>query len=83
LLFTKKEALLDNCGYNTNFGWEWSLGWRRNLFDWEQVQLKKLLEEVHNLCPVLEKADRWIWIKDLSHGFSVSYAYMILRGGRG
>jgi len=44
---------------------------------------KKVLEEVHNLCPILEKANRWIWIEDLSHGYSISSTYRIIRGGRG
>jgi len=37
-LITEKEASLDSCGSRKNFGWEWSLGWRRNLLDWEQVE---------------------------------------------
>jgi len=80
-LSVEKDVALASCRSRTNNGWEWSLAWRRNLYNWEKVQVKKLLEVAHNSCPVLEKFDRWIWKEDILQEFSVNSAYGILRGG--
>ncbi|XP_068483248.1 uncharacterized protein [Phaseolus vulgaris] len=65
---------------SANNGWDVSLTWRRSLFDWKKVQVRQLLEVVHDLCVVLEKVDRWVWKVDMFKEFSINLAYGILRG---
>ena len=72
--------LLECCGFRTNNVWEWSLAWRKSLFDWEKVRVKQLLKVVHGSCLVLEKVDRWVWKDDKFQEFSVNLAYGILIG---
>ena len=71
---------LDCCGFRENSVCEWSLVWGMSLFDREKVQVRQLLEVVHNSCPVLEKVDSWVWKDDKLQEFSFNSAYRILRG---
>ena len=56
------------------------MAWQRSLFDWEKDQVRQLLEVVHDSCPALEKADRWVWKDVKVKEFSVKSGYEILRG---
>ncbi|XP_068491914.1 uncharacterized protein [Phaseolus vulgaris] len=73
-LCVEKDVSLEHCGFWANSVREWSLAWRRSLFDWEKVQVRQLLEVVHNSCPVLEKVDKCIWKDVKFQEFSVKSA---------
>jgi len=54
--------------------------WRRDLFEWEKLQVCQLLEVVEGLSPISTFGDRWIWQGGESLEFSVNSSYGLLRG---
>lgn len=50
---TQQHSLVKEVGEWDATHWIWQLNWRRNLFDWEKLQLENLMQDI-NFVP-LEK----------------------------
>jgi len=75
-----KDKLLECCGVWEEGEWNWELGWRRNLFEWEKLQVGQLIEEIRGLSIVPDIDDSWVWRDGTSTKCSVKSAYSVLKG---
>jgi hypothetical protein len=73
----QKNDVICNLGRLIDGQWHWELQWRRNLFAWEEDQYTNFMEIIAPFTPTVQH-DRWLWLGDDIHGFTVNSAYLLL-----
>ncbi|KAK2372488.1 hypothetical protein QL285_073614 [Trifolium repens] len=73
----KKNETIHDMGHLDDGRWRWEFRWRRELFVWEEEQLREFLESIATFFPS-GIHDRWIWLEDDTSDFSVNSAYLLL-----
>ncbi|GKV40811.1 hypothetical protein SLEP1_g48412 [Rubroshorea leprosula] len=78
-----KEDRICKMGKWRDGKWEWSVQWRRSLFEWEKDNWSKLQALLDNTQPVQEQKDRWEWKHDKDGEYVVKSAYNVLSSNNG
>jgi len=55
-------------------GWEW----RRQLLAWGEESVRECFEELHNIVLQVDVTDKWRWLLDHVHGYSVRESYRFI-----
>ncbi|GKV53880.1 hypothetical protein SLEP1_g60393, partial [Rubroshorea leprosula] len=58
--------------------WQWTLHWRRSLYEWEKDNLTEMLGLINNLHPIKDQTDHWEWKHNKEGEYSVKTAYGLL-----
>ncbi|GKV19224.1 hypothetical protein SLEP1_g29512 [Rubroshorea leprosula] len=73
-----KEERISKLGKWRDRNWEWSVQWRRPLFEWEKDKWFELQALLDNAKPEQEQRDRWEWKHDKEGVYVVKAAYNVL-----
>jgi hypothetical protein len=74
---TQKNEVIGNLRRLIDGNWHWELTWRRSLFAWEEDLYREFLDIITPFSPNVQQ-DRWLWMGDDLHGFTVNSAYLLL-----
>ncbi|GKV25986.1 hypothetical protein SLEP1_g35354 [Rubroshorea leprosula] len=78
-----KEDRICNMGKWRDGKWEWSVQWRRSLFEWEKNKWSELQALLDISKLVQEQKDRWEWKHDKDGVYAVKTAYNVLSSNNG
>ncbi|CAL0333597.1 unnamed protein product [Lupinus luteus] len=73
-----KEASVSSSRHWRNGVWQWSIQWRRSLFDWEQAEVDDLNSILESVRGPSNSMDGWIWKNEKDGVYSVRNAYHLL-----
>jgi len=59
-------------------GWEWSLHWKRKIFDWKSVHGLELMSEINKVHLNTDNQDIWTFLGEEDGAYSVKSAYSLL-----
>ncbi|GKU86994.1 hypothetical protein SLEP1_g1457 [Rubroshorea leprosula] len=80
LVSTDKDKRISQMGTWREDKWQWTLHWRRSLYEWEEDNLTKMLEIINSTLPVKGQKDCWVWRYNKEGEYSVKTAYGLLSG---
>ncbi|GKV02303.1 hypothetical protein SLEP1_g14756 [Rubroshorea leprosula] len=78
LASTDKEKRISQMGLWREDTWQWTLHWRRSLYEWEKDNLTEMLGLINNLHPIKDQTDHWEWKHNKEGEYSLKTAYGLL-----
>ena len=75
------NTYIQQMGSSVEGAWEWSLQWKRLLFETEIGMGANFLEEIQGVTINAHQQDKWVWLNDPSGIYTVRSAYNLLDNG--
>ncbi|GKV37864.1 hypothetical protein SLEP1_g45836 [Rubroshorea leprosula] len=76
--YVDKEKRISQMGIWRGKNWQWTLHWRRSLYEWEEDNLSELQRLIMNTHPTKDQKDCWNWRHTKEGEYSVKTAYALL-----
>ena len=76
---SQRLHIVEDMGYFSENGWEWTLSWRRNLFDSEMGVASTFIDHIAAIRISGNLKDTWLWGAKPNGIFSTKYAYNLIK----